>query len=291
MSKPIAWTIAGSDSGGGAGIQADLKVMNHLGVHGCSVITALTAQNTIGTGRLEAVSPDLVSAQLEALAADLPPAAVKTGMLCTAEIVQTVAQTFKKIQPPFTICDPVLISSGGTFLLEAKAWPLLTEILFPQIDLATPNIPEAEHLFGMEIRTPADIEAVAEKALETGMKEILIKGGHGSHDIELSSDYWTDGTDRAWLSSPRIETRSSHGTGCFLSSAIAAARARDCKPLESIILGKAYLNQSLRQAPGLGSGYGPLAFNPWEAGEEDLPFVSHSADTPGSRADRPRFRR
>jgi hydroxymethylpyrimidine kinase / phosphomethylpyrimidine kinase / thiamine-phosphate diphosphorylase len=284
MSKPVVWTIAGSDSGGGAGIQADLKVMNLLGVHGCSAITALTAQNTIGTGRLEPVCAELLRAQLHALACDLPPAAVKIGMLCTAEAVHIAAETLQTVRIPFTVCDPVLISSGGTFLLEARAWPLLAEILFPHINLVTPNIPEAEHLLGMQIHTPADIEAAADRILQTGATEVLIKGGHGSHEIELSSDYWTDGTDRAWLSSPRIETRSSHGTGCFLSAAVAAARARGCAPLESIVLGKAFLNQSLRQAPGLGSGFGPLAFNPWRADEEDLPELSREAGVRGERA-------
>jgi hydroxymethylpyrimidine kinase/phosphomethylpyrimidine kinase/thiamine-phosphate diphosphorylase len=211
-------------------------------------------------------------------------------MLGTREAVEAIAQLMKEIQPPFTVCDPVLISSSGTFLLEADAWKSLTEMLFPIVDLITPNIPEAEHLLGVEIRTPKDIEAAAVKALETGANEVLMKGGHGSHDIELSSDYWTDGTDRAWLSSPRIETRSSHGTGCFLSSAIASARAHGCAPLESIVLGKAFLNQSLRQAPGLGSGFGPLAFNPWEAAKEDLPIISHCAGESGSRAACPRLK-
>lgn len=287
IKKPIVWTVAGSDSGGGAGVQADLKVINLLGAHGCTAITALTAQNTIGTGRLEWVAPDMLGAQLEALQADLPPAAIKLGMLGTAEAVEIIAEFLQAVNAPFTVCDPVLISSSGTFLLEAKAWPLVTEKLFPVIDLITPNIPEAEHLLGMEIATPVDIEAAAKKALLLGVDEILIKGGHGSHDIELSSDYWSNGKEHAWLSSPRIDTKSSHGTGCVLSSAIATARALGGGPLESIVLAKAYLNQGLRQAPGLGSGYGPLAFNPWEKAEQDLPLISHKADEPGTRAEMP----
>ena len=284
MTKPIVWTVAGSDSGGGAGIQADIKVINLLGAHACSVITALTAQNTVGTGRLEWVAPDMLTAQLEALKTDLSPAAIKLGMLGTAEAVERISEFLQAVKAPLTVCDPVLISSSGTFLLEAKAWPLVTEKLFPVIDLITPNIPEAEHLLGMEIATPADIEAAAKKALSLGVDEILIKGGHGSHDVELSSDYWSNGKDHAWLSSPRIETQSSHGTGRVLSSAIAAARARGCGPLESIVLAKTYLNQGLRQAPELGNGYGPLAFNPWEKAEQDLPMISQKADEPGTRA-------
>ena len=287
MKKPIVWTIAGSDSGGGAGIQADIKVINLLGAHDCSAITALTAQNTIGTGRLEWVSPEMLTAQLAALKADLPPAAIKLGMLGTAATIDIAATFLKAIKAPFTVCDPVLISSSGAFLLEAPAWKLLTEKLFPTVDLITPNIPEAEHLLGMEIATPADIEAAAQKALRTGIKEVLIKGGHGFHDMELSSDYWSNGQEHAWLSSPRLDTRHSHGTGCVLSSAIATARALGYGPLDSIIVAKAYLNQGLRLAPGLGSGFGPLAFSPWEKAEQDLPLISQKADIPGHRTDLP----
>lgn len=288
MTKPIVWTIAGSDSGGGAGIQADLKVMNLLGTHACSVITALTAQNTIGTGRLEWVAPDMLKAQLNALQADLTPAAIKLGMLGTAEAISIIGDHLQASRPPFTICDPVLISSSGTFLLEAAAWPLLTEKLFPIVNLITPNIPEAEHLLSMEIATPDDIETAAKKALALGVDEVLIKGGHGSHDIELSSDYWSNGKEHAWLSSPRIETRSSHGTGCFISSAIAAFRANGVEPLESIVQAKTYLNQALRQAPGLGSGYGPLAFNAFENAGQDLPMVSQVAADLDERSMRPK---
>lgn len=287
MSKPIVWTVAGSDSGGGAGIQADVKVINLLGGHDCSVITALTAQNTIGTGRLEPVSPDMLADQLEALQTDLPPAAIKLGMLGTADAIRIVCDFLKTSRPPFVVCDPVLISSSGTFLLEADAWPLVTEKLFPVIDLIAPNIPEAEHLLKMKISTPADIEAAAKKALSLGVKEVLIKGGHGSHDVELSSDYWSNGKEHAWLSSPRIDTKSSHGTGCVLSSAIATNRAMGMKPLDAVIGAKSYLNQGLRQAPDLGNGFGPLAFNPWEKAEQDIPMVSQNADEPGQRASCP----
>jgi hydroxymethylpyrimidine kinase/phosphomethylpyrimidine kinase/thiamine-phosphate diphosphorylase len=289
MTKPIVWTVAGSDSGGGAGIQADIKVINLLGAHACSAVTALTAQNTVGTERLEWVSPEMLSAQLDVLKRDLPPTAIKIGMLGTVEAVEIVTQFLKEVKAPFSICDPVLISSSGTFLLEAKAWPLVTEKLFPAVSLITPNIPEAEHLLGIKIATPSDIEAAAKIAVSLGVQEVLIKGGHGSHDMDLSMDYWTNGKEHAWLSSPRIDTKSSHGTGCVLSSAIATARALGCAPLDSIVLAKAILNQGLRQAPGLGSGYGPLAFNPWEQAEEDLPLISQKADEPGIRADCPKL--
>lgn len=290
MTKPIVWTVAGSDSGGGAGIQADVKVMTLLGAHACSVITAVTAQNTTGTNRLERVSAAMLTAQLEALQTDLPPAAIKTGMLGTLEAVEIIAGFLTRIRPPFTVCDPVLISSSGTFLLEAAAWKPLTETLLPAVDLITPNIPEAEQLLGIKISTAADIETAAKKTLALGVKEVLIKGGHGSQNLKESSDYWSDGTTHAWLSSPRIETTSSHGTGCFLSSAIAAARAAGCSPLDSIVLAKSFLNQGLRQAPDLGNGFGPLAFNPWEQAEQDLPFIAQKAEQTGERAALPQIR-
>ena len=286
MKKPIVWTIAGSDSGGGAGIQADLKTATLLGTHACSIITALTAQNTSGTTRVDWAAPEMIRAQLSALQKDLPPAAVKLGMLGTADAVGITAAALSETRAPFTVCDPVLISSSGTALLEKNAWPLIPEMLFPVIDLFTPNIPEAELLLNIKIQTPADVEAAAEKALALGVREMLMKGGHGGTD--RASDYWTNGREHAWLSSPRIHTHSSHGTGCVLSSAIAAARARGCKPLESTILAKAYLNQMLRQAPGLGRGCGPLAFHPWERAEEDLPMLSQTIDGPETRAEAPR---
>lgn len=284
---PILWTIAGSDSGGGAGIQADTKVATLLGTHACSVITALTAQNTCGSNRLDWVSPDMLSAQLEALQSDLPPAAVKLGMLGTAQSVEIIADFLAQHPAPVTICDPVLISTSGSLLLEEKGWPLILEKLFPVIDLITPNIPEAELLLNLKISSQLDIEAAADKALSMGVKEVLIKGGHG--DTERSCDFWSNGHEHTWLSSPRIQTRNSHGTGCVLSSAIAAARARGSTPLDSIVLAKAFLNQALRQAPGLGGGHGPLAFNPWQQAEEDLPMLSQTAEAPGTRADLPCF--
>lgn len=285
--KPVAWTIAGSDSGGGAGIQADIQVMNRLGVHGCSVITALTAQNTVDTGRIEWTAPDMLSAQMDALQNYLPPQAVKLGMLGTTDSARLVTAFLADHPPPFTVCDPVLISSSGTFLLEAPAWPLITRTLFPVIDLITPNIPETEHLLGVKIESAADIEGAAKKAITLGVNEVLIKGGHGGHHAAHSSDYWSNGRDHTWLSSPRRATRNSHGTGCVLSSAIAAARARGLAPLQSIVLAKAFLNQGLRQAPNLGSGFGPLAFNAFEAADIDLPLFSETAHAPGRRAELP----
>jgi hydroxymethylpyrimidine kinase/phosphomethylpyrimidine kinase/thiamine-phosphate diphosphorylase len=289
MTCPVTWTIAGSDSGGGAGIQADLKVLTLLGTHACSVLTAITAQNTQGTSKVDWISEAMLSAQLEQLQADLPAQAIKLGMLGTEYSVRCIAAFLHATPPPFSVCDPILLSSSGTPLLEPSAWPVLVHELLPVVDLLTPNIPEIEHLLSVKISTRSDLESAAKRFLDLGVSEVLIKGGHASNDAECSVDYWTNGADSYWLSSPRIETTSSHGTGCVLSSAIAAARAKGATPLDSIVIAKAYLNQALRTAPHLGSGTGPLGFLPWEASPEDLPYLSTTRDQRGDRVEAPKL--
>ncbi|MBN2162685.1 MAG: bifunctional hydroxymethylpyrimidine kinase/phosphomethylpyrimidine kinase [Pontiellaceae bacterium] len=267
---PIAWTIAGSDSGGGAGIQADLKVMNAFGVHGCSAITALTAQNTQGVTSCEPVTASMLRSQLDTLLTDLPPAAVKTGMLGSGEICRVLVDFFDalpEVKPPL-ICDPVLKSTSGTRLLETDALQELTGNLFPHVTLLTPNLPEVEVLLG---RTVDTIEDAAKRLLETGIQSVLIKGGHS--DGNLCRDYWTDGADAIWLSSPRIETSASHGTGCILSSAIAAGIAGGRSMKHAVIDAKTYLNQCLKQPAGIGRGHGPMAFTPFRNAEADRPDV------------------
>ncbi len=282
MNKPIVWTIAGFDSSGGAGAQADIQIINQLGAYACSILTALTAQNTVGIERFEPIDPNMFASQLHALQTDLPPTAIKLGMLCNKRIVDLLGIFLKENPPVFTVCDPILTSSSGVFLLEASAWKPLIENIFPVIDLLTPNLPETEQLFDLKIRTAMDVEIAAKKALACGVKEILIKGGHGK--TKRASDYWSNGTHHAWISSPRQKTMSLHGTGCFLSSAITTARALGYDSLDSIVLAKAYLNQGIRQAPNLGHGCGPLAFNPWERSEQDLPSITQEADRVGSRS-------
>ena len=267
---PIAWTIAGSDSGGGAGIQADLKVMNAFGVHGCSAITALTAQNTLGVTSCEPASASMLRSQLDTLLTDLPPAAVKTGMLGSGEICRVLVDffdAFPDTKPPL-ICDPVLKSTSGTSLLESDAIKLLTETLFPHVTLLTPNLPEVEMLLG---RPGGAIEDAAKRLLETGIQAVLIKGGHSNGN--RCSDYWTDGTDAIRLSSPRIQTSASHGTGCILSSAIAAGIAAGKSMRDAVIDAKTYLNQSLKQPAGVGRGHGPMALTPFRNAKADRPDV------------------
>ncbi|HEY5653670.1 MAG TPA: bifunctional hydroxymethylpyrimidine kinase/phosphomethylpyrimidine kinase [Pontiella sp.] len=263
-STPVVWTIAGSDSGGGAGIQADLKVINALGAHGCSVITTLTAQNTQGVEMTEPVSDAMLRAQLHALGSDLQPSAIKTGMLGSASSCTIISEVLPAYHVP-VVCDPVLKSTSGTNLLDPDAIEILTKSILPYVDVLTPNLPEAKALIG-EFKT---LEEAAEKLLAFGIQSVLIKGGHAEGDE--CRDYWTDGNTSLWLSSPRINTRHTHGTGCILSSAIAAALAMGHSTLSAITLAKTYLNQSLKSPTNLGDGHGPMKIEPFRNAEEDRP--------------------
>ena len=272
---PIAWTIAGSDSGGGAGIQADLKTMNAFGVHGCSAITALTAQNTQGVLRSEPVSEAMMNAQLEALAVDLPPAAIKTGMLGSKAICRILAEFFAtfpapgvQTPKPLLVCDPILKSTSGADLLDPEALDLLVHELLPWVDVLTPNLPEAETLLG---KIPGSIEAAAELLLENGVASVLIKGGHAPGSE--CRDYWTDGRQAFWLCSPRIDSRATHGTGCILSAAITAGLALGNAIPEAIMDAKTFLNQCLRSPAHLGGGHGPMHINRFENRPVDRPAL------------------
>ncbi len=268
-SPPIVWTAAGSDSGGGAGIQADLKVFNAFGVHGCSAITALTAQNTTGVKSVEPVSPEMLKAQLEALAGDLPAAAVKTGMLGNKTNCEIIAAFFGSLPAPLPplICDPVLKSTSGANLLEPDAVDLLKRALFPKVAVLTPNLPETEFL----LNRPVDsVESAAKALLGFGCGSVLIKGGHSEGNE--CRDYWTDGSDAFWLLSPRIETTASHGTGCILSAAIAASMAKGRSIPEAVTEAKTFLNQCLKSPLHIGSGHGPMQIRPFENRMEDRPL-------------------
>ena len=263
---PIVWTIAGSDSGGGAGIQADLKTFNAFGVHGCSIITALTAQNTQGVQALESTSPTLLRAQFQALETDLPPAAIKTGMLGSAQTCYIVAEKLAQLPTPLLVCDPVLASTSGTGLLDPEALDLLIHAIFPKVGILTPNLPEVGKILGREVQS---VEAAAEQLLTLGIGSVLIKGGHAEGDE--CRDYWTDGTQVLWLSSPRIDTRATHGTGCILSSAIASAIALGQAMPEAVATAKTFLNQCLASPALLGKGHGPARIEPFRNHPEDRP--------------------
>ena len=250
-----ALTIAGSDSGGGAGIQADLKTFAAHGVHGTSAVTAITAQNTTGVTAWQAVPADLVIEQIEAVAADLGADAVKIGMLANAAIVEAVAATIAELDLPNVVLDPVMIAKGGDRLLEADAVDTMRRELLPRTRVITPNVPEAEVLAGMRIRSVADMAAAARRILALGCRVVLVKGGHleGPESIDVAV-----GDVTLELRRPRIETTSTHGTGCTLSSAIAANLALGMDLAEALERARDYLDGAIRHAPGLGRGHGPL---------------------------------
>ena len=257
----IALTIAGSDSGGGAGIQADLKTFAALGVYGTSAITAVTAQNTVGVTAWEPVSTDLVIAQIETIAGDLPPDAVKTGMLATAAIVEAVAAAIEALELPQLVVDPVMIAKGGDRLLREDAIGAIKAHLLKLAEVVTPNIPEAEALSGISIATETDMFQAAARIRELGPRVVVVKGGHlnpagtGGEVVDLV----LHGEDEVFtVRGPRIETRHTHGTGCTFASAIAAQLALGW-PIEAAVrAAREYLEGAIRYAPGLGAGHGPL---------------------------------
>jgi hydroxymethylpyrimidine/phosphomethylpyrimidine kinase len=253
---PIALTIAGSDSGGGAGIQADLKTFAAFGVYGTSAISAVTAQNTTGVTAWEPVSTDIVIAQIETVASDLVPAAVKTGMLGTAAIVEAVAATIEELDLPNLVVDPVMIAKGGTRLLDDDGLRAMTAELIPRAEVVTPNVPEAEVLAGGTIRTLEDMRGAAQRIRALGARVVVIKGGHLAGDEVVDLVVWAD--DEFTIRGPRIATRHTHGTGCTFSAAITAALARG-QPIEQAVRGaRTYVEGAIREAPQLGHGHGPL---------------------------------
>ncbi len=259
MTTPIALTIAGSDSGGGAGIQADLKAMSALGVYGASVITAVTAQNTRAVTAVEGISLDVIAAQIAAVLDDLDVAAIKIGMLATPDIIETVARGLEGFDGPIVL-DPVMVAKSGDALLQDDAVATLKSVLLPRATILTPNLPEAARLLDVEVAhdTPTlHVQGAALVAL--GPKAVLMKGGHGSG--EDCTDLLI-GPDGVWseLTAPRLKTRNTHGTGCTLSSSIAAGLAKGMTPVAAVEAAHAYLQGAIRAADSLtiGSGHGPV---------------------------------
>jgi hydroxymethylpyrimidine/phosphomethylpyrimidine kinase len=255
--RVIALTIAGSDSGGGAGIQADLKTFTRFGVFGTSAITAVTAQNTLGVRAWERVSPALVRAQIDAVAADLRPAAIKSGMLGDAEVVRAVADGVRAHALRPYVLDPVMVATSGDPLLEPDAVSAIVDALFPLATLVTPNLDEVAILTGERPMDVAAMERAARDLVTTrGARAALVKGGH-LDGAELV-DVLFDGRSVRRFTHARLDTTSTHGTGCTLSAAIAAGLALRV-PLEGAVeLGLEYVRRALVSAPGLGAGHGPL---------------------------------
>jgi hydroxymethylpyrimidine/phosphomethylpyrimidine kinase len=259
MTVPIALTIAGSDSGGGAGIQADLKTFSALGVYGASVITALTAQNTREVRAIFDVDPGFIVGQIDTLFDDLAIDAVKIGMLSRPEVIAVVADRLAARGARNLVLDPVMVAKSGDRLLRDEAVAALRETLLPLADVVTPNLPEAAVLLGREDPGGTiDMSATARAILDLGARAVLLKGGH--LEGAESSDLFTDGKRERVFSAPRIATKNTHGTGCTLSSAIAAHLARGRPMVEAIEAAKAYVSRAIAAADRLavGSGHGPV---------------------------------
>lgn len=265
---PPILTIAGSDSSGGAGIQADLKTIQACGGYGMSVITALTAQNTTGVSGVMPVPPEFVRQQLDAVLSDIPHKAIKTGMLANAEIIENIAIVLSKTssnQVPGTeyqtpmVVDPVMIAKGGASLLADDAITALKEKIIPLAALVTPNIPEAEALSGEKIQNVGDMHKAAEKIVALGSKAVLIKGGHLDSGDTVYNLLKTEGGEAELFTSPRIQTQHTHGTGCTLSAAIATYLGHGLPLKEACTKAEAYVAGAIKNAPGYGAGHGPLA--------------------------------
>ena len=252
----IALTIAGSDSGGGAGIQADLKTFHQFGVYGTSVLTAVTAQDTVGVRGWVALPVALVVQQLDAVAADLPPLAVKSGMLGTAELVEAEAAGLAQWRLPNYVLDPVMVASAGDRLLSRDAEQLIARRLVPLATLVTPNLDEAEVLSGDRVRSPNEMEQAGRTLVQRGAKAALVKGGHLEGEAVVDVLVTADHARR--FTRPRLDTRSTHGTGCTLSAAVAAGLAHG-RPLEQAVADALdFVHRAIAAAPGLGEGRGPL---------------------------------
>lgn len=251
-----ALTIAGSDSGGGAGIQADLKTFAALGVYGTSAITAITAQNTVGVTAAEPLSADLVTAQIEAVASDLHVSATKTGMLASAAIVEAVAAAITDLQLPLVVVDPVMVAKSGDRLMDDDALTAIRRELLRRALVVTPNIPEAEVLSGSPIGSLDAAREAARRIHGFGPSAVVIKGGHGTGD-ELV-DLLFDGHTFHEFRTPRIETRNTHGTGCTFASAIAARLALGDPLVTAVAAAQHYVAGAIRHGLAIGHGHGPL---------------------------------
>lgn len=249
-------TIAGSDSGGGAGIQADLKTFAAHRVYGTCAITAVTAQNTLGVTMWLALPADLVTAQIEAVEGDIGVDAVKIGMLGNAAIVEAAAAAVAALDLPHVVLDPVMVAKGGDRLLDEDAVEAIRAELLPRVHVATPNIPEAEVLAGLAIRSLEDMREAGRRILASGPRVVLVKGGHleGPDSVDVACS----AAGEFELRRPRIDSRHTHGTGCTLSSAIAANLALGLADREALERARDYLHGAITHAPGIGRGHGPL---------------------------------
>lgn len=266
MSKLQVLTIAGSDSGGGAGIQADIKTFQERGVFGTSVITAVTAQNTLGVQAIYKVPLEVVQKQLDSIFSDFTIHGIKTGMLVNEAYMELLADELEKYPGIQLVIDPVMIAKGGAHLMENQALETMKLRMVPLATVLTPNIPEAEELSGMAIQTKEDIKKAAKVLQKLGSKNVIIKGGHIEND-KCARDYllMADGKER-WYESPRIATKDTHGTGCTFSACITAELAKGQSVERAVEIAKAFIQAAISHPIEVGHGQGPT--NHWAYGEE-----------------------
>jgi hydroxymethylpyrimidine/phosphomethylpyrimidine kinase len=247
-------TIAGSDSGGGAGIEADLKTISALGAYGCTAITAVTAQNTQGVAGVHSIPADFVALAIKTVLDDIGVDAIKLGMLANEAIIRAVAGALPADVP--VVLDPVMVATSGAVLLEEGAIAAMRRLLVPRATLVTPNLPETAKLTGLPVGTQAERIAAGRALLAMGARAALVKGGHGGEDI--LTDYLITSTSMDAISLPRIETRNTHGTGCTMASAIATGLAQGMSLLDAVHRARHYLQAAILAAPGFGAGHGPV---------------------------------
>ena len=252
---PIAMTIAGSDSGGGAGIQADLKTFSALGVYGASTLTAITAQNTVAVTAVHELPTEIIVAQIEAVVTDIGVDAVKTGMLSSSAIVETVAQELGRHGIENLVVDPVMVAKSGDSLLRQEAVDSLKTHLVPLAALVTPNVPEAETITGLQITTGEDMREAARRIIALGARAVVVKGGHLDGP---ATDLLYDGSEFTEFTSERFDTVNTHGTGCTFASAAAAGLAQGKSVLDAVAQAKEYVTEAIRNSYPLGNGHGPV---------------------------------
>ncbi len=259
MSRPRVLTVAGSDSGGGAGIQADLKTFFRFGTYGMTAVTALTAQNTVGVQGIFPASADFVAAQMDSVACDIGVDAVKTGMLADQAILEKVADRVANWALRPLVVDPVMVAKSGDQLLEKGAIDQLIDKILPLTDVFTPNVPEAEILLARRIRDQSEQEEAAKALQRLGCRVVVLKGGHLPGDV--CTDVFRDAERMHVLSTPRIQTAHTHGTGCTFAAAIAAGLAQGWDALAAVTIAKQYVDRAIKDRFSLGSGRGPI--NHW----------------------------
>ncbi|MFP6636295.1 MAG: bifunctional hydroxymethylpyrimidine kinase/phosphomethylpyrimidine kinase [Dehalococcoidia bacterium] len=255
MKIPKAMTIAGSDSGGGAGVQADLKTFAALGVYGASTLTAITAQNTVAVTAVHEIPTDVITAQIDAVLTDIEADAVKTGMLSSSDIIECVCEALELHGVQRLVVDPVMIAKSGDALLREDAIGSLRTRLLPLAMVVTPNIPEAEALTETTIVSDADVRRAAEAIVGMGARSVVVKGGHREGP---ATDLFYDGKEFKEFTAPRFDTVNTHGTGCTFASAVAAGLARGMVVTDAVALAKDYVTEGIRHSFSIGQGHGPL---------------------------------